>query len=333
MAASSNPPSDTPSGPIIDIIRHGQSLHSVEQAGTKLHDPGLTQAGIQDCKTLGEKYPFADKVTDIFCSPLRRAIESAIYTFRPIVKDNLELVLLPELQEINDTPSSTGSPNEEIQKWCREFGVGDNVDMSQLDENWQEKGPDSLYCPHPKEVERRALDVREWLRDAAKDEYEKGNHDAHIVVVTHGEFAHWLTGDFAGVSYYRNSGWACTELRSYRFEDLESERHGNAPLKETQESRDARRAGDAGTNKRENELIKRVATIRVQEYNREMHRRIQRKEDQKTNQQEARRGEWVDELQVDPDEDEVDGYTSSLREEPMYMEIVQNPRPRKRPRI
>ncbi|KAI2783070.1 histidine phosphatase superfamily [Daldinia loculata] len=201
--------------PTIDIIRHAQAAHNIH--GSHLRDPTLTDDGVAECDHLREAYPFGPMVTNIVSSPLRRAIDTAILGILPTVHDHIKVKLLPELQEINPSPSSTGIPKSTL---SYRYGRGHNVDMDDLEEDWYHKGFDTPYAPEVHKVEARARSARNYLRMLARRAIEAGQINAHIVVVTHGEFAHWLTRDFRGVSERRNSGWHNTECRSYRIENI-----------------------------------------------------------------------------------------------------------------
>ncbi|KAI0831553.1 phosphoglycerate mutase-like protein [Hypoxylon sp. FL0890] len=246
--------------PTIDIVRHAEAFHNI--AGTDFPDPPITRRGrSHQCKTLRRLYPFGNKVTHIVSSPLRRAIDTALATFEPIVEDDVPIILLPELQEINATQSSTGSEKRKLQDW---FDDVPTLDMSELTEDWYLKGSDTPFAPNVEKVEARAKAARSWLRTLARTARE----DAHIVVVTHGEFAHWLTNDFIGVGYGSNSGWAVCEFRSYQFANLYAPTTEDVPLVETDESLERRSIdpmkGPVSPDRRNQAELKRIASITVQ---------------------------------------------------------------------
>ncbi|KAI2617352.1 histidine phosphatase superfamily [Hypoxylon sp. NC1633] len=200
--------------PTIDIFRHAIANHNIH--GSHIPDPSLTECGLEQCVSLYTYYPFAGKVSRIISSPLRRTIETAILGVKPMVRDDIKIELMPELQEVNASPSSTGSPVEDLSR-C----YGKVVDLTTLGDFWYRKGPETPFAPDPEKVEARALVARRKIRDVARSAVASGNPDTHIAVVTHGEFAHWLTDDFVGVSERHNSGWANLEFRSYKFITLD----------------------------------------------------------------------------------------------------------------
>ncbi|OTA88702.1 hypothetical protein M434DRAFT_398946 [Hypoxylon sp. CO27-5] len=297
--------------PTIDIIRHAESYHNL--IGPEIPDPTITHRGERQCEALRQKYPFGDKVAYIISSPLRRAIETALKAIKPLVDDAVELILLPELQEINASPSSTGSSKVALQFLYK------GLDLSALSDDWHLKGSDTPFAPNVEKVEARAKVARNWLRMLALKLVEDGNEDAHIVVVTHGEFAHWLTDDFIGVDYGRNSGWYVCEFRSYRFLKLDAPEAEDVEMVETHESL-RRRGVDpdkpyVAPDGRDNARLKRIASITVQIHERVLaEREFQRQQELET------RGvvpdEESDEAWVDIDEDadkENKGSAGALR--------------------
>ncbi|KAI1411749.1 phosphoglycerate mutase-like protein [Hypoxylon sp. FL1857] len=251
--------------PTIDIIRHAQSYHNV--AGSHFRDPPITDVGVRQCEFLREVYPYGNKVTHIVSSPLRRTIETTLLAIKPIVKDDVKITLLPELQEVNATPSSIGTKKQRLQYLFK--GV-QALDMSLLINKWYRKGSDSPYAPSVEKVEERAMMARRWLRMLARMAVKAGKEDAHIVAVTHGEFAHWLTEDFVGVGFRRNSGWSVCEFRSYQFTDLDAPDTEDVPLVETQESLKDRGFGPdnalASSSTPDMKLLKKIASTTVQQH-------------------------------------------------------------------
>ncbi|KAI0004821.1 histidine phosphatase superfamily [Xylariaceae sp. FL0662B] len=214
--------------PTIDIIRHAQAVHNVQ--GCHVRDPPLTVQGRRECAVLFYNFPYKDKITDFIASPLRRAVETALLGIGPAIAPK-KVILMPELQEVCAMPSSTGSPAYDLQS---EFG--NMVDLTYLRPDWYLKGPGTEFEPEWRKVEFRARKMRLWLREVVA---RNAPADAHIIIVTHGEFAHWLTKDFSGVFPGRNSGWANAEFRSYQFEEPDGEDR-EATLVETKESQERR---------------------------------------------------------------------------------------------
>ncbi|KAI0850116.1 histidine phosphatase superfamily [Daldinia vernicosa] len=217
--------------PTIDIIRHAEATHNI--AGSRKRDAKLTNYGAGQCILLRDAYPFGPKVTHIVSSPLRRAIDTGVIGITPIVDEIIKIKLLADLQEISPSPSSTGLPKSSLSRRYDEKGL---VEVDELDEKWHLKSHNSPYAPQVPKVEARARSARQHLRTLARQAIEAGKDDAHIVVITHGEFAHWLTDDFQGVTEASNSGWRSTEFRSYQIQNILAPDHVDPVLIETTES-------------------------------------------------------------------------------------------------
>lgn len=165
--------------PHIHLLRHGQGYHQVEPTSKNrnIHDPRLTPEGIEKCKQFHtETFSKLNLHASLICaSPLRRTIQTAQYCLSPLDP----IVLLPNAQEATDLPSDTGSSREEIEA---EFGA--LVDASRVEEGWNSNG--GIYAPSPEALGKRAAALRAWLYERPEKE---------VVVIGHGNFWHWLTGE------------------------------------------------------------------------------------------------------------------------------------------
>ncbi|XXG97648.1 hypothetical protein Hte_003955 [Hypoxylon texense] len=250
--------------PTIDIVRHAEAYHNL--FGAQIRDPGITPiGGEQGCASLRKKYrPFADDVVFIISSPMRRCIETALRGIAPLLDEGQGIVsLLPDLQEVNANPSGTGSP---LSKLVEQYG--ENLEKETVPEDWYAKGPDTKNAPDPDKVEVRAWRARHSIRRATRIAARQGHADARVVVVTHGEFAHWLTQDFAGVTNERASAWWPAEFRSYRFADLWHEgEDDDAALVEVDTAESLERRGSylpAADTEERRALQKQIAVLHVQ---------------------------------------------------------------------
>lgn len=89
---------------------------------------------------------------------------------------------MPELQETSNLPCDTGSSREVLE---REF-EDKPVDFSLVHDDWNSN--EGKFLPHAVAVEKRAEEVRQWL---------KARPEKEIVIVTHGGFLHYFTGDWS----------------------------------------------------------------------------------------------------------------------------------------
>ncbi|KAH8895622.1 phosphoglycerate mutase-like protein [Thozetella sp. PMI_491] len=235
--------------PTLHLIRHAQGFHNLSAANHSIPDALLTEYGKQQCQSLHDSFPAAPSIDLIVASPLKRTIYTALLSFKSIIeKKNLVVLAVPDLQEVSDMPSDTGSELAELET---EF-AGQPVDFSLLYPGWNRKEGRGAPWAGPMKV--RAQKAREWLRD---------REETNIAVVTHGGFLAYFTGDFSHVdsfdweafeakmtaprhppmtieeriaiwmSEYPGSDWANAEYRSYVYDPMGGEK---ALVEETPES-------------------------------------------------------------------------------------------------
>lgn len=177
--------------PTIYVIRHAESIHNITK-DFSLHDPGLTETGHHQALSLRATFPAHASVGVVFSSPLIRAIETTLDAFGPILglgdgtdgSATAKLILDPDLQERSDLPCDTGSDPSTLQERFP------SVDVAGLGAAWFVK--EGAYAAHDEAVEERARKVRRRLWETLED-VEEGKRD--VVVVTHGVFMKFLTGD------------------------------------------------------------------------------------------------------------------------------------------
>ena len=166
-------------GSTIHIIRHAEGIHQIPQPHPEaINDPELSPDGQEQSRRLCAQFPHHQKVDLLCASPLRRTLLTTLLAFEPEVARGLKVIALPDAQEATAVPSDTGSPASALRK---EFG--DQVDYSNLSEDWYVKtGYNAVDLVS---LRARARALRRWLRE--RDE-------KLIVLVTHGHFAHYITG-------------------------------------------------------------------------------------------------------------------------------------------
>lgn len=169
----------------LHLIRHAQGFHNISTANHALRDPLLTPLGESQCHTLSTTLPSISTIDLIVASPIKRALYTALLTFRAHLTANptLRIIALPDLQETSNLPCDTGSDLAELQ---REF-ANMPIDFSHMTPGWNNKttGP---YAPVARHVMARARRSRRWI--AAREEKE-------VAVVTHGGFLHYFTEDWS----------------------------------------------------------------------------------------------------------------------------------------
>lgn len=139
----------------------------------------------------------------LLASPMKRALQTCLISFEPCVKRGMTVVAMPWAQEATDEASDTGSP---IQVIRRDFDSEVNLDL--LEDGWFRK--EGANGTEPDVLMERAVRLRRWLK--ARTEHE-------IVLVTHGQFAHFLTGNVNDKGEQTTGWWKEAELRSFDFVD------------------------------------------------------------------------------------------------------------------
>ncbi|KAK4444576.1 histidine phosphatase superfamily, clade-1 [Podospora aff. communis PSN243] len=201
MAPTSNPT------PTIYLIRHAESTHNLTK-DFSLRDPGLTPTGFTQASALPKTFPHLSTIAVIISSPLRRTLETTLSAFGDLITNgDVKLILDADLQERSDLPCDTGRTPSELK------GLFPGVDVagSGLEEGWFVK--EGRNAAGDEAVQGRARDVRARLAEVVKGlegrAREGGRRD--VVVVTHGVFMKFLTGD-EGIDLPK-AGW-----RGYRVE-------------------------------------------------------------------------------------------------------------------
>jgi broad specificity phosphatase PhoE len=157
-----------------------------------------------------------NQVELLLASPLRRALQTCELSFAPVVKRGLKIVALPIAEEASDAPCDTGS---EVDVLKAEFP--DIVDFDHVKHGWYVH--EGEYAVDPKSLNARAAKLRRFIRDRPEKE---------VVLVSHGFFNHYITGDVNEKGEQTTPWWKETELRTFVFLDGGEE----AMIKETDES-------------------------------------------------------------------------------------------------
>jgi hypothetical protein len=140
------------------------------------------------------------------------------------------ITALPLAQESTDKPANTPS---DLNVLKNEFG--DLVDFHRCSDVFTDYNTKrGKWAPDGSSLKARAQELRMFLRDRTEDE---------IVVVSHGDFLHFVSGDTDEYGNQLNGDWQNTELRSYRFWPIG---HEEALLQETEESINLRGASGPG---------------------------------------------------------------------------------------
>lgn len=192
--------------PTIHLVRHAQGHHNLRKENETLPDPDLTALGVQQCAALRAQFPHHHKLQALVASGMRRTLHTCIRAFGPDTGADTSsdsdtehhlypVIALDTLQECSDAPSDTGSSREKL---AAEFGA--NVDVSRIRDGWDSKGEGSYFEPSLEKLPARARDARLALREIAAGLGDGDDDDAHVAVVSHGAFLHFLTEDWHGIT-------------------------------------------------------------------------------------------------------------------------------------
>lgn len=165
----------------VHIVRHAQGYHQLPlgHPDTSHLDPELTPYGLKQAAHFSQNFQLHGKIDLLCTSPMKRTIRTALVAFKQDVDNGHRIVLLPDAQEATDVPSDTGSKIEELQRV-----FGDVIDTTHLHTDWYLKR--GVNATDTVTLRARAARLRTWLRKQLANE---------IVLVTHGFFAHFLTGN------------------------------------------------------------------------------------------------------------------------------------------
>lgn len=202
--------------PILHIMRHGQGYHSIATNGHDIRDPHLTGLGQAQCRERQAAFDrheqvgtqsLSRRITDdlqvelLLASPLRRALQTCLISMAPCVDRGLTIIALPMAEEASAAASDTGSPIEYLKA---EFTS--KVDFDHVQQGWFVH--EGEYATDPVALRLRAAKLRRWIRDRPEKE---------VVLVAHGFFNHYLTGDVDEKGEQTTPWWKEAELRTYRF--------------------------------------------------------------------------------------------------------------------
>jgi broad specificity phosphatase PhoE len=214
----------------VHFIRHAEGYHN-QQHNEQIPDPDLTPKGKDQCAELSKKFPYFDRIDLVCASPIRRTIQTALLSMKPWLQPRKEIILaLPLAQEATSEPANTPSDIERLKK-----EYGDVVNFERCIETYSDfNTKQGLWAPDGGSLKARALELRRFLCSRPEQD---------IVVVSHGEFLHYVSGDLDENDKQTNGDWENCELRSYRFYPVD---HEDALLQEMEESVKLRNASGPG---------------------------------------------------------------------------------------
>lgn len=125
----------------------------------------------------------------------------------------LKIIAFPLAQEATDAASDTGQDVEVLKA-----DFPDRVDFSLVEDGWWKH--DGEFALEPKALIKRAADLRRWIKNRPEKE---------AVLVGHGYFLHFVTGDVNEKGEQTTSWWDEAEIRTFTFVDGTESADGIAP--------------------------------------------------------------------------------------------------------
>ncbi|OQN96972.1 hypothetical protein B0A48_16946 [Cryoendolithus antarcticus] len=194
--------------PILHLVRHAEGWHNVADHGEDIHDPFLTPHGEEQCKNLRENFPYPNDVELLLA----------------IVDRGQQILLMPLAQEASSTQMDTGSTVEQIKE-----AFGDLVDTHRAAEvhpHWTKNV--GRFGPDAEAQNGRAKELRQFIM---------ARPEKHVVLVSHGSFAHAITGNFTKDGKETTRMWENAECRTYTFDESSVDK---AKIIETEDSKGRR---------------------------------------------------------------------------------------------
>ncbi|KAF2133664.1 phosphoglycerate mutase-like protein [Dothidotthia symphoricarpi CBS 119687] len=223
--------------PRLYLVRHAEGHHNVHHA-VHIRDATLTEEGKAQCRQLHDTFAYREIIDLVLSSPLRRAIQTTVLSFGPTLsRKKVPYLLLPEAQEVSGFTCDVGHTKQELLQDLPDLFANEplqfdreKINLDAVKEGWNSKT--RYWAPDKIRVQQRAADLRTWL-------YLRS--EAHILLVTHGAFLHYLTEDWTGDDPARGTAYSNCEVRVFDSTSTSSKK--NAHIVEIPQTRDARPAG------------------------------------------------------------------------------------------
>ncbi|KAJ5373943.1 hypothetical protein N7517_005949 [Penicillium concentricum] len=182
----------------LHLIRHAEGTHNPGH-NTTIHDPPLTEKGIEQCLELCQDFPFKESVGLVMTSPLRRTLQTARLGFQQTidekyyapgsgagVQNGAILLLEPDVQAHSARPCDTGSDIAILRSEFYDLPW----EILDLDPTFPKK--EGLYASDSECLKLRGARVQRRLEQKFNELKDSGRPD--IVVVTHGGFLSSVIG-------------------------------------------------------------------------------------------------------------------------------------------
>ncbi|KUJ17958.1 uncharacterized protein LY89DRAFT_717602 [Mollisia scopiformis] len=174
-----------PARVIVHLMRHAEAQKKTDIFGPKLRDPSLSDVGRAQCSTFVEEFKdHQSHVTHILCSPMKRAINTAVVAFPDVVGKSLTVYAMPELQSLDRGPGGIGASFSRLSKKYRvKEGEMPKVDVTTFGrKGWNDK---EYGAWSPSEAHRRVDFIKGFLRGLLAAATSK---IIEVVIITHRSF-------------------------------------------------------------------------------------------------------------------------------------------------
>lgn len=182
----------------LHIVRHAEGTHNPHH-DTTIHDPELTPTGTQQSADLSQDFPYKESVGLVLTSPLRRTLQTTLLGLCTVldkkyytdsgVSHGAKLILEPDVQAHSARPCDTGSEWSVLKT---EFPALP-WDEFQLDAVFPQKV--GRYAPEWEVLEERGRALQKKMEGFFKEMQGSDDGRVDVVVVTHGGFMKFVTGD------------------------------------------------------------------------------------------------------------------------------------------
>ncbi|KIN03961.1 hypothetical protein OIDMADRAFT_26594 [Oidiodendron maius Zn] len=168
----------------IHFIRHAHAAHNIKNLleAYSIQNPALTPFGHTQCELVLKTFPFMDKVTHVLCSPLTRALETALESFKPLYERGLQIVAWTQLLETGNGPTNRGDSISDLRKKMK----GLPVDLQYINEGW-EKVPNKS-ADGPARAKSVMITLHNFCQLASRFGENVDRPDVDLLVVSHGTF-------------------------------------------------------------------------------------------------------------------------------------------------
>lgn len=175
-------------------------------------DPPLTDQGLKQCLDVLENFPHMASITHVLCSPLRRTLETALFSFQPLYVRGLKAIAWGDLKEWGFGPCNIGAPVDKLQSRMALLPV----DLRALAPGWELK--EDIKGDRFTRVDLVRKELYSLVKCIRKGHAWKGipmkqeTGRVEILVVSHGSFLSSLMGED---SKFHLSFRCCDPANSY----------------------------------------------------------------------------------------------------------------------